>query len=139
MDKVILASRWFAAVSWMVVIFLLSSIPGEEIPVEAPAISLLFHFTEYFVLAVLLIWALNKGFSKVPGVGTILTVFFISTFYAFSDELHQAFVPNRVMEAADFLADSLGLAAACIVLPVLLSFVQARKLSKSGEEAERCL
>lgn len=106
---------------------------------EAPAISLLFHFTEYFVLAVLLIWALNKGFSKVPGVGTILTVFFISTFYAFSDELHQAFVPNRVMEAADFLADSLGLAAACIVLPVLLSFVQARKLSKSGEEAERCL
>jgi VanZ family protein len=40
----------------------------------------------------------------------------IGLVYAATDEVHQSFVPGRSPDAADWLADALGVAAGCFVL-----------------------
>jgi VanZ family protein len=122
--------RWLVVVVWMAIIFLLSSIPSENLPMQYPLIPVIAHLLEYFVLAGLLIWASNSGFSSSPSAGSVAITFLVSSFYAFTDELHQAFVPNRVMDALDYLTDVIGITAACIVLPLLTTYINSRRDKK---------
>ena len=127
MFKLSKVGRWSAAVFWMFLIFLFSSIPGVMFPAEARSLSLLVHFIEYFILATLLLWAANNGFSTPISASTVAAVFMIATVYGFTDEMHQAFVPYRVADAVDFFFDALGVTAACIAVPLLTAFVCSRK------------
>ncbi|MEK7449793.1 MAG: VanZ family protein [Planctomycetota bacterium] len=49
---------------------------------------------------------------------------FLSVLYAFSDELHQFFVPNRMMSEWDFLADALGAITAIVVILIIKPQIQ---------------
>jgi len=72
------------------------------------------HFTEYFVLGVLIAralrdergWQLHHALMAVALAGS----------YAVTDELHQRFVPGRTAAAGDVVIDTLGATAAQIVL-----------------------
>jgi VanZ family protein len=93
----------------MAVIFLLSAQPtfprvGE--PMMEVVLRKLAHLGEYLVLAVLIARALSPGarLSSATAVQTLLLVFA----YAVSDEVHQAFVPNRGPSAADVIIDVSG-------------------------------
>ena len=81
-------------------IFFLSSIPGNEIPSQVSPYSLLLHFLLYlfFSFTILL-------FFRAP-----FRAYLFGVLYAFSDELHQLFVPGRSCDPLDFLADSIGVA-----------------------------
>jgi len=66
------------------------------------------HFSEYFVLAVLVMHALRKEtgerlYPRRLALGVALTAL-----YAVSDEFHQAFVPSRAASIADVLLDIFG-------------------------------
>lgn len=68
------------------------------------------HFTEYAVLALLWAGVLPRGSRR------LWLAFWLTTAYAVSDEIHQAFVPNRGPSPFDVLIDALGAATALTAL-----------------------
>jgi VanZ family protein len=87
---------------------LIPSITPQQIEVIDLVVRKFGHLAEYFILAVLLLRALDGGarrsWSWRPGFWTLALVLL----YAASDELHQAFVPSRSALLADVLIDFLG-------------------------------
>lgn len=71
------------------------------------------HFTVYFILGLLVANALSKSF-KISKKHFFLTIG-ICFLYAISDEVHQAFVPNRGPSAWDVLLDTTGSAVATFI------------------------
>ena len=93
--------RYILPVLWMAVIFMLSSIPGNEFPKQPfPYFTEVVHLIEYFILAVLLYYALGKRFLMIVVIGFL---------YAVSDEVHQLFVPFRECSILDIIVDFIGI------------------------------
>lgn len=73
------------------------------------------HFTEYFVLFLLLYRAVRAGRAGWRWSWGV-TAFLIAAGYSVTDEIHQVFVPSRGPSAYDSLLDSTGAFVALIVL-----------------------
>lgn len=122
---------WGLVVVWMGVIFYFSSqvsedsselssgvtqlivdmihviLPNSEINLDTFSfiIRKLAHFTEYFILAVLVMNALgSSGMHRKH----IFIALLICVLYAVSDEFHQMFVPGRGPSVRDVFIDSIG-------------------------------
>ena len=96
-------THWLPVVLWAGVIFALSSIPslGDwDLFLRKCA-----HITEYAVLAVLLVRAVDRE-------GPALA---LGILYAASDELHQAFVRGRHASPIDIAIDTVGLLIGLLV------------------------
>lgn len=120
------AAAWIPAALWAGLIFYLSSrpvVPEPPIVGGAPFLDKFLHIAEYGVFAALLLVGLRRGrvgpHRISPDFDPQLAVA-IATLYAFTDELHQAFVPPRQADAADFLVDVFG---ALLVAFVLSTYV----------------
>jgi VanZ family protein len=88
--------------------WLLPEMPSEEIAPVHGAMRKLGHWSEYFVLAVLVLRALRNETGKKWALRhAALTLVFIFV-YALSDELHQSFVPSRTASFGDVMIDVLG-------------------------------
>jgi len=98
------ALRWLAVAAWMVVVFYASSLPGSSVPGRFSVIG---HFAEYVVLGGLIAFAVERGPIN-PRAALIVLV--ACAVYAATDEVHQAFVPGRVPDPADWAVDALGAA-----------------------------
>lgn len=120
--------KWGAMIAWMILIFSFSAQTGEQssqssglieqllfyfsfIPSQIAGFELQFiirkmaHLSEYFILY-LLMFNLMKEYQpyKKSLVFSLAGVFL----YACSDEIHQAFVPNRACLFTDVLIDTTG-------------------------------
>ena len=60
------------------------------------------HFTEYFILGILVINLITRYDKK------IIIAILLCIIYATSDEIHQIFVPGRSCQITDIMIDSLG-------------------------------
>jgi len=122
--------NWAAVLVWMIVIFIFSTdhfSSARTTPVIAPFLSSLFpglaeahieniglslrklgHWSEYFILAVLLMRALSGEFSRLGAKRLMLWSVAFAVMYAVSDELHQSFVPSRSASAVDVSIDAIG-------------------------------
>lgn len=114
--------------SWALLIFVLSSVPGDRVPmVEVPFFDKAVHFFEYFLLGILTVRAIRRLW---PGLAvlkiSILAVGF-ATLYGFLDEWHQSFVPGRTAEWSDIVCDAVG------ALFGAWLFIRARKKMAPGE------
>ena len=118
-------------VLWMVLIFYLSSqpdLPSNRIDYLDFIIKKSAHFTEYLILVILWFRALQL---KSPSAA-----FFITLVYAFTDEIHQLFVPGRTGNLRDVFIDGLGICLGVFIINRLrlwkyFSFPhQTRKLGK---------
>lgn len=91
-------------------IFYVSSLEEIELPLGAISFNdLLFHFAAYFFFGLTLIAAAYPWYGNLDYPRqTILLLIGIGMLYGFSDEIHQAFVPNRTCAVSDLTADSLG-------------------------------
>lgn len=69
------------------------------------------HFTEYFILTLLLIIVLH-GYG-VKGKKVFIISLLICFIYAFTDEYHQVFVSGRTGQFSDVLVDTFGGVIAC--------------------------
>ena len=118
---------WLPPIIWMGVIFALSSLPVTSIPDAPPWGYVLAHFTEFFVLAALVLRAVNGGLGSKAGLLAVAAAFAITMAYGVLDELHQAFVPGRVPDAFDIGVDAAGAAAACLLLAAGLLVVHRRR------------
>jgi len=96
----------YAAIAWMTVIFALSSMPGDAVP--AGDYGSYGHFFLYAVLGALYVLALPDG---MPTARVVLLAVVLASAYGVTDELHQALVPGRVPDPADWLVDTAGACA----------------------------
>lgn len=97
------ALRFAPAIAWAGVIFAGSSLPGSSVPSR---FSELGHFGEYSILGALVVLALLAP-RGLPGRAMWIALA-ACALYAFSDELHQAFVPGRVPDVLDWTLDVVG-------------------------------
>jgi VanZ family protein len=120
------AVAWGPAVGWMALIFAFSTdyfSSSNTAPVFGSLLTSLFpsitaetlaqlhllmrklgHWSEYFILAILVLRASKRSNLSWRFVGTAAFVFL----FALSDEWHQAFVPSRSASFADVLLDTFG-------------------------------
>ncbi len=99
-------NAWTAVGLWLVLQLTLTSLPGNDIPVNTPhPIDWIGHFGMYFGLGFLLarVGAL-RGWS---GRRLLVVAALLSVFGAL-DELHQLLIPGRDCELGDWIVDSLG-------------------------------
>ena len=117
--------RWLPAVSWMTVIFAMSSRRQFPQPpgLSTFALSIAAHLLLFGVLALLLLLALAG--SKRPA-GTVQIVAVVgAVLYGVSDELHQSFVPGRDASVLDVVVDTIGATIAVVFWTRLRSAVAA--------------
>jgi VanZ family protein len=101
---------WFAklAAAWALLIFVLSSIPGAAFPASKLfSYDKLLHAGVYAVLGAFTFMALPRRLSSRASV-LVLVAAGVTTFYGFTDEFHQMFVPGRSADLRDVLADCVG-------------------------------
>ena len=99
---------WAFPITWMIVIFIGSSIhlsPDESVPLVSDKIV---HFIEYGILGALFFFAfIRTGERKRYVLFVILST--VSAFaYGVTDEIHQYFVPTREFCVYDLIADFSG-------------------------------
>jgi VanZ family protein len=77
----------------------------------------LLHFIEYGGLAVL--WYRAFAGEGVTTVTAALLALAAASLYAASDEVHQAFIPERMSDVRDWIADTIGAAIAVVLCVVV--------------------
>jgi glycopeptide antibiotics resistance protein len=120
--KILRTLFWLFSVSWMALIFWLSSSPDAQgglwfldlIPFHDKGA----HALAFGFLAVLLYFA----------SGRFWIAFLLTSLYGLSDEIHQHFVPGRSADVTDWIADTVGAALALVVLWFMIQ-ARAKKAS----------
>ena len=100
----------FALITYLLLIFIASSIPGEEIPKIGFEFSdKLIHAVVYLILFILFFYSLKYQTKSVKlRNNAILFAAIFSALYGVTDEIHQKFVPMRSCELSDWVADITG-------------------------------
>ena len=128
MNKRIL--RWLPAVTMMILIFIASGTPGDEVP-TFEGIDFIIkkggHMIGYAMLAIACYLA-AYGANRNRVRSSVLSLCLAVT-YAASDEYHQSFIPGRSATVMDVGIDSAGAIAGVI----LMNFMIRRRLC--GKEA----
>jgi len=127
--------KWFLVIAWMVLIFCFSNQPGNESSKNNEFVVYIFnllginlnsilgdltnflirkaaHFTEYFILALLVLNVVVEEFTFKKGIIISVIAVFL---YACTDEFHQSFVPGRACLFRDVMIDTSGGAFAMII------------------------
>lgn len=110
---------WLPAILWAVFIFILSGRSSLgfgvlQIGEWEIVFRRFFHLAEYFILTLFLMRGFlgyNLSFKK----ALIFSIVFAGL-YAFSDEIHQSFVPGRSARMTEFIVDIIGV---FLVIPTL--------------------
>lgn len=116
-----LAKYWGPPVVWAVIIFFFSSLPSVEtieIYWQDFIIKKTAHMIEYALLATLLYRALIASGKNKKQAFT--WSFFITLFYAATDEFHQSFTPGRESRVRDVVIDAVGAGLALYSIKVFL-------------------
>jgi VanZ family protein len=94
------------------------------------------HFTEYFILSLLVLRAIRAGRPGTRFAWALLVVAIVIC-YASLDEFHQRFVPGRTAAVRDVLIDTSGGIAAQVVvaLVILLGHVRERREIEAEQKA----
>ncbi|MEO6693706.1 MAG: VanZ family protein [Ignavibacteria bacterium] len=101
---------YLALAAYCAFIFIISSIPGQELPkVDFEFSDKIAHFIVYAVLFILFFYSLkNQTKSTKLQKYSLEFALLFTMIYGATDELHQYFVPNRSCELFDWFADTLG-------------------------------
>jgi VanZ family protein len=100
---------WLPVIGYVILIFCLSSISGEDIPQLFKGEDIVFHIIEYAILAILINRAFKAYFMGQSYLGRFIWVFIVSIIYAISDEFHQSFIPQRTASILDINLDGIGI------------------------------
>ena len=98
---------WGPAVCLMVLIFVMSSLPD---PPDAPGglSDISAHALGYAALGVLVLRGLANARWNGVTFGLAAAAVGLTALYGLSDEIHQRFVPGRVADVRDLMADTIG-------------------------------
>jgi VanZ family protein len=111
-------------IGWVLVTFVLTSIPAPEIPVRVRHADKMAHLSAYAVMGFLCArWRREGGASQ---KGAALYALGFVALVGAVDELHQLFIPGRTTDVADWAADVAGGAigiAFSAYLPAVFAFL----------------
>jgi VanZ family protein len=107
-----LVTAWAPVLVYMAGIFLVSAQSDARVPDGLSDKRL--HFMAYAGLAILVFRALARQTPAPVSRATIAIAFIITATYAATDEIHQWFVPARMADVYDFLADVMGASVALL-------------------------
>ena len=113
--------RWLApALGYAAFIYFLSSLsnPFPFTPTGFLAWDKLHHFVEYVAFGALLAWGLARAGLAISSGGVWAVV--LGSAYGLTDEVHQAFVPNRSADPRDWVADTVGALVGAVVVALIL-------------------
>jgi len=99
---------WSLLAAYCLLIFVQSSFPSPDMGPELPGQDKLIHLAAYAVLGVLAC----RAFATLPCLQGAFVLFVAAFIFALvfglSDEWHQSFVPGRMADGWDLLADAVG-------------------------------
>ena len=98
---------WLPSIVWAIIIFSISSTPGNELPSLKFGLDKLAHITVYGIFSYLLLFAFANSSNK-NYVQKIYYSFLISFLYGVFEEYHQLFVPGRFFSYVDMYANLIG-------------------------------
>lgn len=146
--KVYVIISWILVVACMVAIFCLSAQTANEsaelsgsfilalldwlgLEFKQETIRTVAHCLEFMGLSLLLF---NAIYATWENDRTYFHAFILTVLYAFTDEIHQIFVPGRAFQVSDLLVDStgalIGVTASFILLKIIL-YIKERRI-KNG-------
>ena len=123
---------WVPTVLWMGVIFFLSTLPESATPGRGIISDKVCHAAEYFILAFLILFALQRTTQFRFFTSFWITLVWVAI-YGLSDEIHQLYVPTRQFDVLDLIADVSGAMALFFILWII------QKSSERGKEIYRLL
>ena len=123
--------RFVYAVLLSLGIFTLSSFP-LTIPRRVPYNDKVAHVLIYFLLGLAYLNAAMMGFTR-RGRGRMLLALLAVVIFGLLDEWHQSFVPGRVADKWDVLADALGGVAALLAVLLAPRLWKAWRPPRGGE------
>ena len=102
------ACSWTLLAVYGLTIFIQSSLPSIDLGSDLPGTDKLLHLAAYAVMGLLAC----RAFATLPRFGNAILLFLAGFIFVFlfglSDEWHQSFVPGRMADGWDLLADGLG-------------------------------
>ncbi|HXU61560.1 MAG TPA: VanZ family protein [Polyangia bacterium] len=98
---------WGPAVLWAAVIFVLSSLSANHVPILPGQTDKLVHGTVYAILGALCFRAIAMTWTW-PHRPAIAIATLLALLYGVTDEIHQTFTPGRTPDWRDALADMIG-------------------------------
>jgi VanZ family protein len=99
---------WSLLAAYCLLIFVQSSFPSPDMGPELPGQDKLIHLAAYAVMGYLACRALAT-LPRIPGTFVLFIAgFLFATVFGLSDEWHQSFVPGRMADGWDLLADAAG-------------------------------
>jgi VanZ family protein len=99
---------WLPVYTYAALIFFFSSFSRPPQPPPIPHGDKLLHLVEYAILGYLLARAAKNSSSSKLKVHFRTFAVCVALLYGLSDEFHQSFVPGRVVEGLDVVADTIG-------------------------------
>lgn len=99
---------WVLLSGFCLLIFVQSSLPSPDMGPDLPGQDKLLHLAAYAVLGFLAgrAFATLRGLRS--GLAVCLAAFLFAFLFGLSDEWHQSFVPGRMADGWDLLADGMG-------------------------------
>ena len=100
-----MVALWLPVAIYMGIIFFVSSLQQPTIPAggDKP-----WHLIGYTGFGVVVARAFAGGLFRRMAPRTIVLAILFGVLYALTDEAHQMFVPGRAADAADLVADAIG-------------------------------
>ena len=107
------------AVLWAGIIFFLSSQPGTDTPPLFPHMDKLLHVLAFGILGFLVLGGIRPGKHGHTSV-QLWTAVAIAGAYGILDEVHQRYVPGRMPDVLDVLADLAGAMLGAWLLHIII-------------------
>ena len=117
---------------YLIFIFVLSSIPGTNLPeIKFELSDKIAHFSVFSVLCFLFFYSLKNQFKyiKLQKFAPEFALLF-TTLYGVTDEIHQYFTPNRSSDILDVAADFLGAFVMYLLIKLYLKKTSKADLNK---------
>jgi len=125
---------WAPALLWSIVIFALSSIPGNQLPMPGWwSADKFVHGAVYGVLGALCWRGVRATWAREHGAAMqIIAAVALTGLYGITDELHQAFTPRRSPDPFDVVADIVGGLLGALVCVAIVARTRAKSASNRG-------
>jgi VanZ family protein len=106
---------WLPVLLYLTLIVTLSAQPGLKPPPQFELSDKFYHVLEYFGLGVLLARAFRAGRPVAAPMLTVAMVLTLGVMVGAADEIFQSYVPGRMSDIFDVLADGTGVLLAQLV------------------------
>jgi len=107
--KILFIKYWLPVLFYAIFIFLVSSVPGEDIPSVFSGQDIFFHILEYAGLAIVFTRAHKASRPGLKFKQRFILTVLIVFLYALSDEFHQNFTLGRNASGQDLFFDLSGI------------------------------